>query len=174
MKNIMFLVLALVVMRCDESSSSYSEGGRDAVYIDKGIIKAKDWAAIGDSGYIKGKLYVIVDRSFLNSYNDLTRICTSKITSMAELNLGENFNQDISRWDLSNVTNMSNMFSGCKFFNQDISKWDVSNVTNMYGTFYNAAAFNQNLEVWNVAKVNSYQMFDMGANSWQNRYKPIF
>jgi hypothetical protein len=44
----------------------------------------------------------------------------------------------------------------------------------MYGTFYNAAAFNQNLEVWNVAKVNSYQMFDMGANSWQNRYKPIF
>ena len=40
------------------------------------------------------------------------------------------FNQDISNWDVSNVTDMSYMFCNCKVFNQDISKWDVSNVKN--------------------------------------------
>ena len=42
----------------------------------------------------------------------------------------EKFNQDISSWDVSNVTNMMNMFYSCKNFNQDISNWDVSNVSN--------------------------------------------
>ena len=40
------------------------------------------------------------------------------------------FNQDISNWDVSNVTNIGGMF--CKSsFNQDISKWNLSNMTNM-------------------------------------------
>ena len=39
------------------------------------------------------------------------------------------FNNDISKWDVSNVKNMWSMFrrSG---FNGDISNWDVSNVKN--------------------------------------------
>ena len=37
----------------------------------------------------------------------------------------------ISKWDISNVTNMSGMFYNCENFNQDISRWDISNVTNM-------------------------------------------
>ena len=45
------------------------------------------------------------------------------------------FNQDISNWDVSNVTDMSCMFYMCKAFNQDISKWDVSNVKNASNTF---------------------------------------
>ena len=40
------------------------------------------------------------------------------------------FNQDISGWDVSNVTNMAGMFLGNQYFNQDLSSWDVSNVTN--------------------------------------------
>ena len=40
------------------------------------------------------------------------------------------FNQDLSAWDVSNVTNMSFMFSRNPF-NQDLSAWDVSNVTDM-------------------------------------------
>lgn len=39
-----------------------------------------------------------------------------------------NFNQDISGWDLSNVTGMRNMFRNATSFNQDLSGWDVSNV----------------------------------------------
>jgi surface protein len=39
------------------------------------------------------------------------------------------FNQDISSWDVRNVTKMNFMFSSAVSFNQDISNWDVSNVT---------------------------------------------
>ena len=38
------------------------------------------------------------------------------------------FNQDISNWDVSNVTDMNYMFTNAKKFNQDISSWDVNNV----------------------------------------------
>jgi surface protein len=37
------------------------------------------------------------------------------------------FNQDISSWNVSNVTSMNFMFYDAKSFNQDISKWNVSN-----------------------------------------------
>ena len=31
------------------------------------------------------------------------------------------FNGDISEWNVSNVTDMSDMFFDCEYFNQDIS-----------------------------------------------------
>ena len=39
-------------------------------------------------------------------------------------------------WDMSNVTNMQNMFLGCPNFNADVSSWDVSNVPNMASVFF--------------------------------------
>ena len=44
---------------------------------------------------------------------------------------------DISKWNVSNVTNMMYMFHGCRSFNQDISKWDVSNVEYYLSIFCN-------------------------------------
>ncbi len=67
--------------------------------------------------------------------------------------------------DLSQVTDMSEMFSGASAFNQDISNWDVSNVTNMSYLFYFASAFEQDLSTWDVASVtNMSQMFAYGKN----------
>ena len=40
---------------------------------------------------------------------------------------GSKFNQDISRWNVSNVMEMEDMFAESEF-NQDISHWNVSNV----------------------------------------------
>lgn len=48
--------------------------------------------------------------------------------------MGSNFNQNISSWDVSGATDMSDMFSYSEF-NQDIGNWDVSNVTNMASMF---------------------------------------
>jgi len=43
-----------------------------------------------------------------------------------------NFNQDISMWNVSNVTNMQQMFYGTTNFNQNISGWNVVNVINYW------------------------------------------
>ena len=48
----------------------------------------------------------------------------------------EKFNQDISLWNVSNVTNMEGMFAICKSFNKNISSWDVSKVKNNGHMFY--------------------------------------
>ena len=37
----------------------------------------------------------------------------------------ENFNSDLSKWDVSSVGNMEYMFQNCKKFNSDLSNWNV-------------------------------------------------
>ena len=70
------------------------------------------------------------------------------------------FNRNLSRWNVSNVTNMGSMFESCTVFNQDLSKWDVSNVTNMNKMFFGCKSFKQNLSKWNISKVtNNNLMF---------------
>ena len=43
-------------------------------------------------------------------------------------------------WDVSNVTDMSDMFKDADAFNGDISGWNVDNVTDMSGMFFKADA----------------------------------
>ena len=70
------------------------------------------------------------------------------------------FNCDISKWDVSNVENMEAMFDRCKNFNCDLSRWDVSHVKNMEYMFYNCKKFKQNIDGWNVSKdVNMWDAF---------------
>ena len=77
-----------------------------------------------------------------------------------------NFNQDISSWDVSNVTGMSEMFNGATNFNQDISGWDVSNVTNLQELFFYASSFIQDLSSWLVDNVTLGLNFNEGADNW--------
>jgi surface protein len=53
---------------------------------------------------------------------------------------------------------MSGMFIGADAFNQDIGHWNVSNVTNMYQMFHQANAFNQDIGCWNVGKVTNMSL----------------
>ena len=55
------------------------------------------------------------------------------------------FNADLSKWDVSRVTNMDYMFRFASSFNGDISKWDVSSVTSMVRMFFEASSFNGDL-----------------------------
>ncbi len=62
-------------------------------------------------------------------------------------------NGNMNHWDVSNVTNMLELFRQASNFNGDISSWNVSNVTTMNSTFHQAFAFNQNIGTWNVSNV---------------------
>ena len=86
---------------------------------------------------------------------------TSNVTDMSYMFCGaENFNGTLNNWDTSNVTNMECMFSKALSFNQPLDKWNVSQVTNMSCMFSHAESFNQHLDNWDVSNVtNMYGMF---------------
>ena len=75
----------------------------------------------------------------------------SNVTDMGNMFGSTNFNGDLSKWDVSNVTNMDSMFE-FSLFNGDISNWDVSNVTDMSYMFMESQ-FNGDISKWNVTNV---------------------
>ena len=48
---------------------------------------------------------------------------------MAETFSNSHYNCDLSKWDVSNVRDMSALFCNSDFNNDSISDWDVSDVT---------------------------------------------
>lgn len=83
-----------------------------------------------------------------NSWN------VSQVTDMDDMFYqATSFNQPLNNWKTSSVTIMKEMFSYASSFNQPISTWDVSHVTNMFGMFLKDSAFNQPLNNWNVSQV---------------------
>ena len=101
----------------------------------------------------KAQLAQLIYYAFKHNIYDLNFIDTSKITDMFWLFRYNDYNFDVSGWDVSNVTNMSAMFYYCKNFNCDLSNWDVSNVENTSYMFYNCKNFNCDLSNWDVSKV---------------------
>ena len=116
---------------------------------------------------------VIRNRIKENGNNcDLNDIDISNIHDMNDM-FGdfENFNGDISKWDVSHITSMSFMFHNSKF-NGDISKWDISNVHNFIHMFSNSK-FNKNISNWNIQKdAESWGMFEKCPI--KDSYKPKF
>ena len=105
-------------------------------------------------------------------FNNIVTTLVTSMSQMFQITGGpiNTFNQDISSWDVSNVTDMSAMFQGSRF-NQDISFWDVSSVGNMGGMF-DTTPFNQPIGSWNVGNANamggmfSNTPFNQPIGSW--------
>ncbi|MDC1334413.1 cadherin-like beta sandwich domain-containing protein [Planktomarina temperata] len=105
---------------------------------------------------------------------DLSRWNITNVVDMAAMFSGARaFNQDISKWVTSKLTNMSFMFEGASAFNQDLSGWNTSKVTDMAGMFKNAVAFDQEIRGWDVSKVGRFtNMFD-GATAFAATYGTV-
>tara|TARA_R110001606_G_scaffold149408_1_gene289378 strand:- start:70 stop:1398 length:1329 start_codon:yes stop_codon:yes gene_type:complete len=134
-------------------------------------------AKAGDKRTINGKKYVAVDNK-QDAYKYLydpeyesSCICTTLVTEMSRLFKGSGgrteFNKDISNWDVSNVTDMSEMFSTIKS-NPDLSKWDVSKVINMQSMFKTNPEFNGDLNSWNVSNVTNMQSMFQDATAFNS------
>ncbi|WOI22004.1 BspA family leucine-rich repeat surface protein [Nonlabens ulvanivorans] len=98
----------------------------------------------------------------------------SQVTVMNDIFAGsDNFNSDISNWDVSNVIQMERAFNNTEIYNQPLNSWDVSNVINMDSMFAGALAFNQPLDNWDVSNVLSMNqmfsntvLFNQSLNNW--------
>jgi surface protein len=56
------------------------------------------------------------------------------------------FNQDISGWDTSSVTDMNSMLNGASAFNQDIGSWDVTSLSSAFGMLSNSGLSKTNYD----------------------------
>lgn len=99
----------------------------------------------------KSELREAIEIYNTGKYGDCNHWDVSKVTDMSDLFAYTNFYGDISNWDVSKVTNMREMFFHADFHG-DISNWDVSNVTNMDRMFA-YSEFNGDISKWNISDV---------------------
>jgi hypothetical protein len=87
-----------------------------------------------------------------------------------------NFNQNITGWDVSNVTNFNSVFNGASSFSQDLSLWNVglnTTVTTIRTMFTNADSFNHDISGWNLTGCSNMgfvfwnnNLFDQDLSAW--------
>ena len=79
---------------------------------------------------------------------------------------GNDLHTPIGEWDVSEVTDMTDLFRNIRSFDADISKWDVSSVTNMQSMFDDAKSFNADISKWDVSSVTDMGKIFNGATSF--------
>lgn len=98
---------------------------------------------------------------------DLSRWNVSNVTNMRGTFLNaRSFNGNISTWNVANVTNTEQMFDGATAFNGNLNDWNINKMSNMTRMFQNASSFNQDLDRWNVSNVQNFRYMFYGASSF--------
>jgi len=112
---------------------------------------------------------------FYNSFSfngDISKWDVSSVTNMhAMFGFARKFNRDLAGWNVGRVLTTRRMFSHADAFNGDVRKWNVGSVTQMDDMFEDALAFHQNLSGWQLRQeqVSVSNMF-LGANDWLRAY----
>ena len=101
-------------------------------------------------------------------------IADCKETGMESFRRGIYFNDDLSRWETGNVTDMQRMFQGARRFCGDLSQWQTGKVTNMSEMFRGAENFKCDLSQWQTGNVtdmnymfNDAVSFTSDLSQWQ-------
>lgn len=138
----------------------------------------------------------------LSQFNSSLPSPPTTVTNMSGAFYKASFNQDISHWDVSNVTDMSRifeearnfnnggaqlswgdktqnvkdmtgMFASAHVFDQDVSGWNTSSVENMSAMFASAHDFDQDLSNWTVSSVENMRGMFSDASQYNNGGNPL-
>jgi len=142
-------------------------------------LAANGVTVIAGGGAVSGQEYnfngvsylVVADKAALIVERDASRNLATVVTTRVTNNLTElfaaatSFNDNISSWDMSNVTNTDRMFQGASSFNQDIGFWNTSNFYDVSGMFDGASNFNRDIGNWDTSNVaNMSNMFNYASS----------
>ena len=154
--------LTAAIVECLKLSDDCSKGP-------KGLIIDWDVSGVTDMSQVfageKGKDYYVSGAERFDS--DISKWDVSRVTNMHFMfSSAKAFNGDVSKWDVSSVTSMQDMFAAAETFNGDVSNWDVGRVAVMRGMFYEASAFNGDISKWDVSRVTTMMYMFLGAGSF--------
>ena len=80
-------------------------------------------------------------------------------------------NQDLSRWDTSNVSTSAVTFQGCESMTEiDISNWNISNITNISGMFLNCYNLEKIIGVENLITENITNFNQLFMNCYKLKF----
>ncbi|AQW87139.1 hypothetical protein CPIN18021_0292 [Campylobacter pinnipediorum subsp. caledonicus] len=95
---------------------------------------------------------------------DISLWDTTQITNMADMFYGcKKFNQSLNNLNTENVTDMNSMFWDCYEFNQTLEHFKTDKVIDMSFMFHDCKKFNKNITNWSVGRVAIYQYFAQGS-----------
>ncbi len=87
---------------------------------------------------------------------DVSKWDVSALTNANSMFAGAaRFDGDVSRWDTRRLQSAESMFSGASSFRSDIARWNTRNVETMDSMFRNARAFTADISTWDTSKVRT-------------------
>ena len=84
---------------------------------------------------------MIKDIKMYSSFDSRTALDTAVNDWITDETNARSTYGDINTWDVSGITDFSDLFKDKNNFNSDISNWDVSNGTDFSNMFSEASAF---------------------------------
>ena len=101
--------------------------------------------------------------SFTTVFNQpLTNWDVSNVTNMREVFRSSVFDQPLNTWNPIKVTTMFGMFDGA-IFNQDLDQWDTQKLQQTRNMFKNNRVFNGDISTWNMTKITTMDSMFYGA-----------
>ena len=117
------------------------------------------------NNYILEKLNI---KDIKHQYNYFPKT-KDELRKILDERLKDDKNANLNDINVSEITNMSCLFSDLDPHNIDISEWDVSNVIDMFKMFYGCNNFNSDLNKWDVSKVQTMAYMFSGCDSLKNK-----
>lgn len=115
-----------------------------------------------------------VNKRSNDSFKGIETWDVSNVTDMRDMFRScPNFNQPLNSWKVDKVRFTTGMFMFCKNFNQPLDKWNVSNVEDMSEMFLGCSSFNQKLNSWGLKKLSGASEVFEGCPI-KDEYKPSF